>query len=319
MSDDSLGDMTAAVSEAFTAASVDSPSTSSPSPETSSTGDGSGATPIGSPAAQTTDPSLSAAEGGTKPTPGPVDYQRFYEVNERMKKAELRAQEFDSLQRDIAPLLTWRQQFQQDPIAAFGQLAEELQAHPELGQKFRSQAARWLRGGAPKPAETPMPPPDMVDPASGTRLYSAEQAAALVEWKLQQFQGQIEQRIAPLQEREEKRQQLEQAQHAWDGALQRANQTLTEWRKMPGFVDHEAQIKGLVKGGVDLGLAYAQIVVPTLSQRERQAVTQSLQAKTQATTMSPGYSPSGAPQSPSYADTHTAAREIARDVFATLG
>jgi len=310
---DSLGDTTAAVSEAFAAASTDSPSVSGSESQTSS--ETVGATPSGSPAADQTQ----AASGVTSSQPGPIPYDRFHEVNTRMQTAESRAKEIEAQLREVQPLLTWRQQFQHDPIAAFGQLAEELQAHPELGQKFRSQAGRWLRGGGqPKPAEAPMPQPDLIDPSTGTRVYSAEQAAALMDWKTQQVLGQVQQQVAPLQEHVEQQRQEKVARQAWEGALTRASQTLGQWRQMPGFTEHEGQIKQLVQQGVDLGMAYAKVVVPTLSQRERQAVTQSLQAKTQATTMSPGYTPSAAASSPTYHDTHTAAREIARDVFASL-
>lgn len=318
---DSLSDTTAAVSAEFSAASADSQSAGSAAGSEQSSSSGYGAAPTSPPAEQTADVDPRTTTGATagQTVPGPVAYERFREINERMKAAEARASQFDAQQRDLQPLLTWRQQFQNDPIAAFGQLAEELQAHPELGAKFRSQAARWLRSGAPKATESAaMPQADIVDPQTGTKLYSAEQAAALLEWKTQQLLGQVQQQMQPLQDHFQQQQQEKQAQQAWSGALNRASQTLAQWRQMPGFQEHEGKIKELVKQGNDLGLAYAKVVVPTLSQRERQAVTQSLSQKTQTTTVSPGYSPSSAGEAKRYTDTRTAVMDIAKDVFSSL-
>jgi hypothetical protein len=247
-----------------------------------------------------------------------VPYERFREVNERAKSVESR---FNA----IAPTV---QQLSEDPVGFLMRLSQELHAHPDFATdaRLRSEAARVLGTRRAPPQADPsseMPEITPLVDSNGHQVLSLEDAQKLIDWKVQQAVGEVQKTIAPITQK-----------HAYDAKVQEATQLvervqgqatalLTEYRKAPGWTkDTEPAIKAkyaeLCSRGLSpeaaLGVAYTQVVAPTLGQARVAQVVSSLQQKPQATTMAPARSITapgkGGEQS---------IRDITKEVFAELG
>lgn len=298
----SLGD-TASTTEVATAAYAEL-SGETPAPvetTTETTPPSADAAPIVPQAVTSTSEPPATDPAAAKPKPGPVEYARFHEVNERMKTAEATAQTTRQQleQLESHPIFKQFQRYGGDPIEFAIGLLNEIQGVPELDQRLRSQAARWMRAGQAQPtavADEAMPEPDLRDANGSYTVYSGERMKELLQWQQKQLLGHVEKTIAPITAKHKQSEEIAQATAAMQRVTSEATTILTEWRAAPGWTkENEPQIKKryaeLVKQGqkpeLAIGLAYRDVVVPTLAQRERQAVTASLQTKTQATTMSP--------------------------------
>lgn len=128
-------------------------------------------------------------------------------------------------QAELADVVQAARQMGSDPVGHTFGMIKHLLADPTVGPQVRSELARafgGLRGsnGAAAPpaqADQPMPQPDVqITDAQGnvvSMTYSAEQLAKRDEWRDRQWQAQVDQRIAPIeQERKAKAEQAKAEQ-----------------------------------------------------------------------------------------------------------
>ena len=277
---------------------------------------------------ETPEPAAVTATGETKP-PGPIPFERHKAILENERKArqplETELQSYRQREAQFREAEEFRRAFESDPGAYWTEIGDKLAATTE-GQAFlRSQAGKWLRTGkAASAADLPddMPDADLQD-REGHEVYSKGRMREVVSWLRQHLKGELQAEIAPLTQQHQLNEQRAKAQQLATDVAQKATTTLQAWRTSPGWTKElEPQIKAryadLLKAGHEaheaLGLAYAQVVVPTLGQREQAKVISSLQSKTAATTVAPGRGLS----SPA-TRTERSVQDITRDVLSETG
>jgi hypothetical protein len=264
----------------------------------------------------------------TKTAPGPVPYERFREVNERAKTAEARTRAIEA--EVLQPMST-------DPVGWLVDSFAEVLNDPRYASdpRLKSFAGRQLSGRAATTTAQPTPEAaeDVAMPeiaplvdSAGNKVYAAEDVMALLSWQEQKLLGKVKQELAPLEEIQTERAYAKQHAKAVEVASKvvgKAKSIMEAYRKAPGWTKEiepavKARFNELRQAGEEdpthaMSLAYQQIVVPTLGQKERQAVVTSLQNKQQASTVT-ARGPT-APAKGGVVDT----RAIAAQVFAEAG
>ena len=258
-------------------------------------------------------------DAGTVPAkakPGPVDYERFTEVNERMKAAEKRSKDIEGqlealawakeLSRDsVADLARWKQHALVDPAGFFTELMRT--APPHIQQLMRSEFARQLAT-----RNDPEPPPDLMT-EGGQRVYSADQLRKWHDWRARAQQGEFAKQLEPLRrELSESRQQRMQATaEAQSKAF--AGTAVERAQKWPHFQDHiDAIAEEYAKQPIGRGTpeeemlalheAYVTVletkVFPTISETAQQKAIADFQTKAAASTEQPGRATTSTPTRP---------------------
>jgi len=234
-------------------------------------------------------------------TPGPIPYQRFEEVNRRMKEAEDRwrntEQSWGELLKanpqQLREMLGWYQRAAADPVAHATQLLAELQQDERYRPQVASQAARILQGLRNlQPKEEPEPQPDLVA-ENGVAVYSAPRLREWREWDAKRTQAQTEARLTealkPLKELQQERQQTRLSQQATDAAAKQYQQAQS-WH---GFKDHEADIAKAFNEHPDWSLQDAYIhvlqtkILPAYPAKAQAQVVADLQSKAAAQSLNP--------------------------------
>lgn len=278
------------------------------SPSASVTGDTSAGTPTASSGGASpsefsaSHPSV-GQDSGTPTTspaaPGPIPYERFREVNERMKTAEQRWQRIQEQYGELVDPNAYRQsvslinQLKSDPVTFATNMLSALAADEQHRPAIASQAARVLQGlrGA-TPREEPEPQPDLVA-ENGAPVFSAQQLRAWQEWQVRQiradFQAQLAQATQPVKEFQKERavaQVRAQAETAAGQIYERAK----TWQ---GFKDHEAEIAQVWNQHPDWQLqdAYLHVlhtkILPALPAQAQARVVADLQQKAAAQSLNP--------------------------------
>lgn len=249
----------------------------------STTGTPSGGSP---PPSSTTPPpsggqpaSTAAGAGGDQPSPGPVDYNRFKEVNDRAQKTSWAEQYDPDEVTQATQLYRW---FDRDPQGAYEYLTGIMKRSGVIKDAPVSPPSG--RSDSLTEPQTGRPLPDILIQETGQRLYSAEQAQRLMEWTEQR----IDSRLKPLEERtaatqaetqarNDARSQIQDAEKNWPSFNDFAEDIFTELQK-----DRRLSLEG----------AYRRVVVPKIRQQERAAVIQEMRGKGNAGTGNPaGTSP----------------------------
>ena len=275
------------------AESVAAPTT----PTTASATDSTGAAPTGGavdaqPGSLTTDATA----------PGPIPYQRFEEVNRRMKEAEDRWRNTEQSwgeilkanPQQIREMLGWYQRVGADPVGHVANMLSELSANEQYRPQIASQAARILGGLRNlQPKEEPEPQPDLVA-ENGTPVYSAPRLREWREWDGKRSQAVMEARLSealkPLRELQQERQQTKISQHATEAAAKQYQQAQT-WH---GFKEHEADIAKAFNENPAWSLQDAYIhvlqtkILPSYPAKAQAQVVADLQSKAAAQTLNPG-------------------------------
>jgi len=269
---------------------VESPPTPAPAPSTT---EPAGATPGSDGAAPLTTETTTA--------PGPVPYERFTEVNTRMKASEDRwrkAEEgFGEILRmdpqSIRGMLAWYKQAGADPAAFATELINNLASDERYRPQVASQAARILgslRGVTPK--EAPEPQPDLVA-ENGEQVFSAKQLRAWQEWNSQKSSAAMETRLAEALKPLAELRQQQQAAKVRTQVDQQASQQYQQAQQWHGFKDHESEIAAAFDANPswDLKDAYLHVlhtkILPTLPAQAKAQVVADLQSKAAASTMNP--------------------------------
>lgn len=242
-----------------------------------------GTPPGGSPPSSGTTPppsggqpaSTAAGVGGDNTPPGPVEYARFKEVNDRAQKlAWAEAHDPDEVSQ-ATQLYRW---FDRDPQGAYEYLTGVMKRNGVI--KDPPPASSSGRPNDPlTDAQTGRPLADVIIQETGQKFYSAEQAQRLMEWSEQR----IDSRLKPLEERTAATQAETQARNDARTQIQDAEKS---W---PHFNDFAEDIFAELQKDRRLSLegAYRRVVVPKIRQQERDAVIKEMRGKAHAGTGNP--------------------------------
>lgn len=190
--------------------------------------------------------------------------------------------------------------FETDPWGAVQEWLSQASRHSLYGDKVKQWAQQYQQPAA----EAIEPQPDVpIADAQGQitgYTYSAQRLKEWHKWSQTQQQQSMQERFDKLEERTARQDQfVNQAQSAaW------ANQTLGEFRKLPYFSEHEADIRDALAEHEDWGdnlhAAYNHVLVtkilPTLSQAEQAKALADLNHKASGATVNPGQAPPARPQ-----------------------
>ena len=178
-------------------------------------------------------------------------------------------------------------------------LIESLAQHPDHGQAVISALARTLGSRRNGGAEAE-PQPDLQTP-DGTLVYSAPQLAQWHQWNQRKFEQQIDQRLQPLQDREQERQATERLTQARSEAMDRMGKVIAPYKQLlPDWDTHKPKLleksQAFLKEGYDaqtsLGLAVISVlndtVAPAKAASQQQQLMASAVAKATGATSVPG-------------------------------
>jgi hypothetical protein len=233
---------------------------------------------------------------------GPIPYDRHESIlkNAREKAAQEAEARF---QQQYGEAFTVLAEFQKDPGSAIANIIAEGMANPDLAPIVAQAAARALAGRRgqqqPQQAEEPEPQADLQLP-DGTPLMSAQRLAEWRAWNDRRLMAQFDQKLAPIQQREQKIAAKEKHDAAFADAKGRMKTVLERYQSRPHYAEHKDAIRektvALMNEGVDavtaIGAAYAEIletvVLPARASAEKQALVQQAVEKSKGSTAPPG-------------------------------
>jgi hypothetical protein len=295
----SNGDMASVFAETLSAAS---PAATTP--------EGTTPPPASASAATTVPPGDSAASTGIPATPqGPIPFDRHQAAldNARTKAkdealAEWRQQHGWAEHVDRAAVEQAQrvgQLYAQNRVAFVDQLLQDALQNQTDGPQILSLIGRALASRRGQSAQLETEPEPDLQTEDGRGVYSATQLQKWRDWNNRQLEARFDQKLQPLQSAEERRAQDAAVAEMRTQAVTDAQALLTELRQSPGFKEHEVAIKAAMTADPKLSVeaAYRKVVVPKLSQTERQAVVADLQKTATATTASPTHSSAAPPKS----------------------
>jgi hypothetical protein len=211
------------------------------------------------------------SQGTTNPDRQPVDFSRFEEVNTRAQRtAWAEAYEPDEVEQ-ATNLYRW---FDQDPEGAYDYVTGLLTRGGHLKNRGTGQQTQPPVNGGRQPS-TPgptladgRPGPDIFIQETGQRLYSADQAARMVDWAMDR----MEQRLKPVESFVGHTTAENEARQTAQSMIREAE---TNW---PYFNDFAAEIHKELKrdGRATLESAYRRVAIPKIRERERATMAQEL-------------------------------------------
>jgi type II secretory pathway pseudopilin PulG len=231
-----------------------------------------------------------------------IPYERFREVNERMKAAEQAAQRWQQVQQqygELADPTTYRtsldllQRLRSDPVATAAQIMSDLATREEYRPALASHAARLLQGlRQHQPREDPEPQPDL-QADNGAPVFSAGRAREWQEWQQRRMQAQIDERLTAALEPLKALQQERAIAQTHQKAAAMASQMMERARTWHGFTEHEADIEQVFNAnpGWTLQDAYLHVlhtkILPKLPAQAQASVVADLQQKAAAQSLNP--------------------------------
>lgn len=265
-------------------------------------------------AAQPPTPETAApvAEPAAQPK-GPIPFERHESIlkNAREKTTAEVTQQF---QQRYGPHVELGNRIEADPVGTVVGLIQGLANHPDHGQAVISALARTLGSRRNQAVEDQEPQPDL-QTSDGTTLYSSAQQAKREAWLRRQVESSIDQRLQPLQQREQQRLAVERRSQEQTAANERMAKVLEPYRQLlPDFEKHKPALRekttAYLAEGYDpqtaLGLAVGSILHSTVTparvaESQQQLVAQAV-AKSTGSTSPPGAAPSAPAQRPTSFD-----------------
>lgn len=284
---ESTGDMTSAVEAAFAASST-------PEPAPTTTTETSSASTTETPVEDVSQAATTSSETPQSQKPGPVEYPRFYEINEKYKAASKELESYGwakgvdpKLAQSAIQLLT---RAQGNPLA-FTEELETLRDHPQFGPQLRSWAARTLgfrnQPRQDAPVEDVMPEPDLIF-EDGRKAYSAEALAKRDQFLQRQWDAKIDEKISPLATKHAATEKYV-ADQVMDSIRTKATadaktdiDTLSQ--QYPQFNEHKQEVADVMEANPTFTLkqAWAQVFIdkvgPKLAGQQAATVKQKVQA-----------------------------------------
>lgn len=239
-------------------------------PPASSASDSDGSTSVGT-TADTDQSGAAASTGSAEPS---IPKSRFDSINtnyQRLKWAE------QYRQQEIENLVAFDRRFAEDPVSAYQWLGHQLRARGIQIPQGQPQTAPQAQ---PQQQAQLGPDYQYVDPQTGAKSvwFSPERVQQLLE----AYDKRLDERFAPLEQREAARDLHARAQSD-------AQRILSEAESWEGFAENKAAIwqEMANDGRISLETAYRRVVVPIIRDSARQALLAELREKPTATTASP--------------------------------
>jgi hypothetical protein len=258
------------------------------------------------PAVATAQPPQTPAPVEPVPTPdtkGPIPFDRHQSILQNAR-AKTEAEITQRFQQQYAPHVELGRQIQADAIGTVVGLVNELANHPNYGPQMISALARTLGSRRNQPqADASEEPQADLQTADGTLVYSAPQLAKREAWLRQQLLGEVDQRLQPLQSREQQHQVQEQQRQAQKAAHDSMSKVIAPYLQIPEFKEHRPAItakwQALVGDGYDavnaLGLAFTSVlretVLPSRTAQSQQQLTATAVQKSLGSTSGTGAAP----------------------------
>jgi hypothetical protein len=246
--------------------------------------------------------------------PGEPPAERWPQILDNARK-KAKDEATQQLSQQWGPALQVIQKLNTDLPGTVSQLIREGLASPqhreglraELGRLFGSLRAQQQQAQAalpPAPA-TDAEPQRYVE-VDGVQYFDPQADAKWQQWRERQLDKRYEEKFKPamsLAEQVQKAQQIAQFQAQ---SQQTVTERLKHWKEQPGFEQHKKAIgvkqQELYNSGLDewtaLGLAYAQVVPPLLTQQSQSSLTAQAVAKAAGRTDNPGAFASAPPRRP---------------------
>lgn len=234
-------------------------------------------------------------------TKGPIPFDR-HEAALKNARTKTEGEITQRFQQQYGAHVELGNRFQADPIGTAVQIIQELSNHPEHGSQVISALARTLGARRGQATEGQEPQADL-QAADGTLVYSAERLAQWQQWNSQKLMEQVDQRVAPLQQREQQMVAQERHREAVTAAHDRMSKVLAPYQALPEFTEHRAAIaakaQSYINDGHDaqtaLGLAVTTVLRETVmparaAQSQSQLLAQAV-AKSTGSTAAPGAAP----------------------------
>jgi hypothetical protein len=237
-------------------------------------------------------------------TQGPIPFANHKRIldNARAKTEQEVSRRF---QEQYAPHVEFGEKFRAAPVETLVQAVNELAQHPEMGPQVISALARTLgsRRGQGQPVTEDAPQADLQTADGSTRLFSEEQQLKREAYLKAQWMKEVDQRISPLQQREQAARAHEQREQATKDANTRMSKVLEPFKALPEFAANKQAIaektQALMGEGHDpqtaLGLAVAtvlrEVVLPSRAAQSRNDLVAQAVAKSTGSTTAPGTAP----------------------------
>lgn len=252
------------------------------------------------------------------PTPetsqGPIPFANHKRIleNARVKTEQEVTQRF---QQQYAPHVQLGERIQADPVGTTVGLIEVLAQNPEYGQQVISALARTLgsRRGQGQPAHVvaeEAPQADLQTADGSTRLFSEEQQLKREAYLKAEWMKEVDQRLTPLQQREQAAQAEEKRAAAWKDANDRMGKVLAPYKALPEWNENKKAIaekaQALMKEGhsaeTAVGLAvttvFREVVLPSRAAQSRHDLVAQAVAKSTGSTTAPGTAPAAPSKRP---------------------
>ena len=185
------------------------------------------------PAAATAQPQSPADPTGVKGEPPPERWDSIL-ANARTKaRDEALAEHRDHL--EVVRRL------REDFPGTLAQLLEEGSSDPRFSQQLTAKAAAILEART-KAAQANREPEADLQTADGALVYSAERLRQWHQWNQTQTEQKLTAQFAPLQQLQQRFEQHQQVQQAAHKAAEIAEKRGAQWKAMPFFMDHQAEI-----------------------------------------------------------------------------
>lgn len=319
------------MSELFTGSALEAAASETPASADTSAPDPSTAAAGALPAADADATRQAAPDGSVTPPadpnqapkdktgPIPFDAHKTALENARLKAAQETEAKYafaQSIPEQHRPTVgQFYQLLDTEPTNAVEVLIRTIAADPQHAPKLRSLFGKLLGNRASNPTPTPqpngvapnnggaIPDPDFED-GQGNAFYSAATMRKAFDALRQSITADIAKQYGPVVTDYRTRQQREQAAREEATAKQEAatwaEQRYAKVKAWPHFEAHEAEIAAAMAAdeSMDEADAYVRIVVPKLSQVERQAVVTSMHDKASAAGLNPNNPASAVPGRP---------------------
>ncbi len=294
--------------------------TASPDPPPVSESSGPTSSTEITPAAATAQPVSTPTPGAGATPQGPIPFERHKAIlDEARAEADRKwsrvswAEEYataGATPEEIREAWQLRREAFQNPDKFIPQLLNQAKSDPRLAQVVRSWAAEILgtttgNGHKAGPDDETEPQADYyTQAADGTKtpFMSAAQHQKWAEW----WSRKQDAKLQPLLNKEQEREQQAVKQENERKALGIATREVTELRKNPLFVKHEADVTALLKAHdyrMPLHRAWLQVletkILPNLSQTERAKTVAELKTQAAASGIKPGAATASTPKEPS--------------------
>ncbi len=310
------GDMTSAFASALESAS--STPVAEASPASTPTTDGqptenASAAAIAQPEAQPT-AAVTASPDSQQPAKGEPPAWRWQDILENTRKsvaeetaARVRqeveqqyswAKDISASEQERANLINWYRKLNADPVSAFRELQQAIEAHPQYAAALKPQQA------------DPEPEPDL-QTADGQFVYSASQQKAWQEWNTRRISTELrkefQQELQPLKQTHQTL-QSQQASAAYNDSVASVIARMSE--ADPKFKEHRKDVFEVIQSDPKLldraigtadsapdpetaieiawGRVHRSKVLPTLQQTTQSQVLADLQQRATASTVNPG-------------------------------